>query len=98
MTETRTQYLVPGHKDGPSDAALLPYDDPGYCQPSWQEVRAVIQQTGLTGAGVANLVGVGSRTVRKWVSPPDTSNHAPIPYAAWRLLLIAAGLVKPPTI
>lgn len=88
MTETEAHDLT--------KAALLPYGDPEYREPSWLDVRALIQQMGLTGSQVADLVGVGSRSVRKWTSPPETANHAPIPYAAWRLLLIAAGLVPPP--
>ena len=95
MTETRMEYAVPGQHSGPGEHSLLPYDSPLYLPPQWRDVRAVMQQIGLTGSQVANLVGVQPRTVRKWVSPPDTANHNPIPYAAWRLLLIAARLAEP---
>lgn len=95
MTETRTGYAVSGQPNGPSENTLLLYDSPLYSQPSQQDVRAVIQQINFTGSQVANLVGVHPRTVRKWVSLPETANHAPIPYAAWRLLLIAARLAEP---
>ena len=95
MTETRTEYAVPGQHSGPGERTLLPYDSPLYLPPQWREVRAVMEQIGWTGSQVANLVGVQARTVRKWVSPPDSSNHTAIPYAAWRLLLIAARLAEP---
>lgn len=98
MSETRTPYLVSGLSEGPKQETLLAYDDPNYCEPSWNDIRAVVQMTGLTGAEIAALVGVGARTVRKWVSPPESSNHTPMPYAPWRLLLIAAHLVRPPSI
>lgn len=95
MSETRTPYVVSGRSTGPDNATLHQFDSPLYVPPSWEDVRAVIERISLTGSQVAALVGVQSRTVRKWTSPPETSNHAPIPYAAWRLLLIAAELVPP---
>lgn len=51
--------------------------------------------TGLTGAGVADLLGLapqgnksgrGSRTVRRW-----TAGDVQIPYAAWAILAYTAG-------
>ena len=95
MSETRSPYVVSGRSSGPDSSTLHQFDSPLYTQPSWEDVRAVIERISLTGSQVAALVGVQARTVRKWTSPPETSNHAPIPYAAWRLLLIAADLVKP---
>lgn len=94
MSETRPPYVVSGRPAGPDNATLQEFDSPEYKQPTWLDVRAVIDRIGLTGSQVAKLVGVQSRAVRKWTSPPETTNHAPIPYAAWRLLLIAAGLVE----
>jgi hypothetical protein len=95
MSEIRTPYVVSGRATGPDNATLHPFDSPLFVQPSWLDVRAVIDLIDFTGSQVANLVGVQSRTVRKWTSPPETANHAPIPYAAWRLMLIAARLVEP---
>ena len=97
MSEARAPYLVSG-RPGPKQATLLPYDDPDYCQPDWMDIRAVVQLTGLTGSQLGRLVGVEPRGVRKWMSPPETSNHTSMPYAAWRLLLVAAHLVDPPSI
>jgi len=98
MTETRKGYLVSGQPQGPREETLLEFDDPDFEQPTWEEVRAVMRRFSLTGSQVSRLTGVNSRGVRKWTSPPDTSSHAPIPYAAWRLLLIATGLVEPPRV
>jgi hypothetical protein len=95
MSETLTPYVVSGRPAGPDYATLYEYNSPFYKQPSWLDVKAVIERLDLSGSQVANLVGVQSRTVRKWTSPPETSNHAPIPYAAWRLLVIAARLAEP---
>lgn len=98
MSETRTPYLVSDLREGPKQETLLAFDDPEFCQPSWLDIRTVIQRIGLTGSETATLVGVAPRTVRKWMSPPDSANHTPMPFAAWRLILIAAHLVNPPSI
>jgi hypothetical protein len=42
---------------------------------------------------IAQVTGVTPRTVRKWLAPPEAENHALVPYAAWRLLLIETGVV-----
>lgn len=84
-----------GLPKGPDPATLLPYDDPAFMAPSHNDVRAVAQRYKLTGIALARVTGVTTRTVRKWLAPPGVENHAPMPYAAWRLLLIEAGIVKP---
>jgi DNA-binding transcriptional regulator YiaG len=78
--------------------------DQEFCQPTSDEVRALIRKLGMTGSQVAAFVGVtNSRTVRKWqeakVSDPAgqlNRNKNDIPYAAWRLLLLRAGYVTEP--
>lgn len=64
-------------------------------KPTPEEIREVIQLTGLNGAEVAELLGLtpqgnksggGSRTVRRW-----TAGDVPIPYAAWAILAHVAG-------
>lgn len=80
---------------------LLPYSQ-GWESPTPDEVRALIEYAGqvtgknkLTGSEVARLAGIrDARTIRKWTAPQDAKNHTPIPYAAWRLLLLYAGLVE----
>lgn len=95
MSETRAEQRVSGLSEGPKPASLLPYHDPGYLAPTHLDVRAITQQFNLTGRNIAHLIGVAPRTVRKWLAPPEAENHAPMPYAAWRLLLIETGVVSP---
>ena len=64
----------------------------GFEQPDFQEVRNIKKSLNLYGTDMADLVGVSSRTVRKWMADPagvkgqKSSNK--IPYAAWRLLVL----------
>lgn len=68
---------------------LLCFADPGYSHPTWEDVRLLIGLLGKTGEEIGLLVGVQSRTVRKWQASPDKSSHAEIPYSAWRVMLCA---------
>jgi hypothetical protein len=95
MSESPAGQGDPGLPQGPDPATLLPFHDPAFMAPSHNDVRAVTQRYGLTGSALARVTGVTPRTVRKWLAPPEVENHAPMPYAAWRLLLIEAGIVKP---
>jgi len=85
----------------PTPFTLLRYDAPAYHPPTPSDVRAVIDMLGLTADQVAALVGMkNGRAVRRWLAPDDSKTHAQIDYAAWRLLLIEAGLVtlsRPPS-
>ncbi len=92
MTETAPTYYQAPNTLPPK--TLLPFADPNYQAPTWQDVRTLVKMIGLTGEQVASLLGVAARTVRKWQSPPDSSNHTAIPYSAWRLMLIEAGVIK----
>lgn len=59
-------------------------------RPSPEEIRAVLELAGLSGAGASDYLGLGrggGRTVRRW-----TGGDSHIPYAAWALLCHAAGL------
>lgn len=93
MSETRAHYAVSGLTEGPKRESLLPFNSPEYQPPSWVEVRAVVRRLRMTGSELADFVGVQPRTVRKWLAPPDAANNSPIPYAAWRLVLVEAGIV-----
>jgi len=95
MSETQAQYRVSGLSEGPKPASLLPFSDPDFKPPTHIDIRAVTQRFGLTGTDLARLTGVLPRTVRKWLAPPDIANHSPMPYAAWRLLLIESSLARP---
>lgn len=82
----------------PRPFTLFAYDHREYRQPTAADVRAVIDMLGLTADQVAALVGMkGGRAVRRWLAPADSKTHAQIDYAAWRLLLIEAGLVGRPS-
>ena len=99
MNDQFTHYRV-NRKDlgGIRNTTLRAYVD-DWEQPTSAEVRALIEHLRkvrtekITGQIIANLVGVNPRNVRKWSAPEDTSNHVRIPYAAWRLLLLYAGIV-----
>lgn len=95
MSEPQAEPGDSGLREGLDPLTLLPFDDPDFRSPSYGDVRALTHQYKLTGSNVARLTGVTPRTVRKWMAPPGVQNHAPMPYAAWRLLLIETGLVMP---
>jgi hypothetical protein len=79
----------------PAPPTLLAYNDPGYRAPTHVDVRAVIELLGLTADQVAALVGMkDGRAVRRWLASHDSKTHAQIDYAAWRLLIIEAGLAN----
>ena len=79
----------------PAPATLLAYSDPDYLPPAPADIRAVIELLDLTADQVATLVGMkDGRAVRRWLASLDSKTHAQIDYAAWRLLLIEAGLVR----
>ncbi len=69
----------------------------GYEPPDGGTVAALIDVMGWSQNQVAMLVGAnynpkkGSPTVRRWKT--DSDEHRQISYAAWRLLLVAAGVV-----
>ena len=57
----------------------------GFIQPSANEVRLIVKLSGKTGSILGNLLGVDSRTIRRW-----TGGEREIPYTAWRLMLLLA--------
>ncbi len=95
MSETQSTYWVSGLSIGPRKELLLQFSNPNYEFPTSEDVKALVKQFNLTGGSVATLTGVEPRTVRKWMAPDSAANHSKIPYAAWRLLLLELGLVKP---
>lgn len=73
------------------------YASGAYKAPTPDDVRVVVKLLGMTANQVAELVGAANgRTVRRWLAAPTTKTHATIDYPAWRLLLLEAGLVRPP--
>ena len=94
MNETRSKYLVSGSQHIPNENSLLPFSNICYRPPSPEDVRFVIKSLNLTGSQIGVIMGVDSRTVRKWVSPISASTRCKIPYSAWRLLLIYGRFVS----
>jgi len=76
------------------------YTDDNYTAPTPEEVNQLIILSGWSQNDAAKLVGVkwdtkkGSSTIRKWKSEKAKKDHREIPYSAWRLLLIYAGVVN----
>lgn len=67
------------------------FDSGNYTTPTPDEIRAVMQRHELTGSAVSKIVGVSSRHVRHWTSH---TSPKPMPYAAWRLLLLELGEIR----
>ena len=59
--------------------------------PSPTELRDFLRRNEMTGSAAARIVGVDSRTVRKWTAYDDASNRRAIPWSAWILLRLYAG-------
>ena len=102
MREDRGQYLTNSSEPQTAEAfrnhpCTLPFAD-GYQPPSASTVTAFIQMTGWQHKKIAGITGVvythekGSPTVRRWKSKGKEFRQ--IPYSAWRLLLLAAGVVE----
>ena len=54
-------------------------------------LRDALARHSLTGSQAGRLLGVDSRTIRKWTAAADISNHRDMPESAWWLLLILVG-------
>lgn len=53
-------------------------------------LRALMQQSGLTQAAVAERLSVSPRTVARWLAPVD-GNRADMPLTLWLVLLASVG-------
>ncbi len=78
---------------------ILPYGHPNYKTPTPEDVRRVIEFSGLSHEEIAALLGIAytakfrSSTIRRWYSLSKDSFRQ-IPYPTWRLLLIYTGAVR----
>jgi hypothetical protein len=86
MSEEMPTYRVAGRTE-PRGETRLPFASQRYRAPTKDELRSVLQTLGLTGSIAGSLLGVDGRTIRKWIG-----GEREVPYSAWRLLLIHAGL------
>jgi len=73
-------------------ATRLPLNHPGYAPPTHFDVRKAKERSGMTGADLGAALGVDKRTIRRWAMDPREPHARTIPPAAWRLLLLVAGL------
>ncbi|MBN1379929.1 MAG: hypothetical protein JXA04_11925 [Gammaproteobacteria bacterium] len=78
----------------------LPITHPDYQPPTPGDVDKLIKLAGWSQVQAAKLVGVsfnpkkGSTTIRKWRTNKNDPEHREIPYSAWRLFLLFAGIVS----
>ncbi len=63
---------------------LVPFDC-GWLQPHSDEIKHVLNFMNYSGSKAGKLVGVSSRTIRKWIG-----GESPIPFAAWAILIESA--------
>lgn len=91
MSEERPKYIArPGAAQEIRETSLLPFADPDYTRPTPDEIRAALAVADLSGNAAAQLLGLSSgRKVRAW-----TSGESEMPFSAWRLLLIEAGMIS----
>jgi len=86
MTEEKAEYKVTPELGEIRHSCFLPYDQ-RWTLPEPGEVRELIKRLEMSGAEVADFVGVSSaRSVRHRQAGPGQPNAREIPYAAWRLL------------
>lgn len=62
-----------------------------YEVPDSTTFREFLKAHELTGASAARIVGVDSRTVRKWTAYDEADNRRAIPWSAWTLLRLYVG-------
>lgn len=59
--------------------------------PTPDMVRDLRQRYGISQSLLAQMLHVSTRTVERWESPPDSSNHRAIPAGLYELALIKVG-------
>jgi len=105
MNETATRYKKP--EVMPLSLAgfeqlrcALPFTDEDYQPPTPEMIAQLINLAGWSQNDAAKLAGVswdtkrGSSTIRKWKSAKGEKEHREIPYSAWRLMLLYAGVIN----
>lgn len=100
MTEQNAAYGQASELESFKNAGCtMPAFSEFYVPPTPEQVGQLIKAAGWSQRQVARLTGVsyndkGSTTVRKWKTPKGKPEHREIPYSAWRLMLLAAGVVS----
>lgn len=78
----------------------LIFTNDAYVHPEPEDVAALIKLAEWSQNDAAKIVGVkndpkkGSSTIRKWKSDKAKNDYREIPYSAWRLMLLHAGVVS----
>lgn len=67
---------------------MINFPETGYTPAN---LRALLASAGLTQQAAADLLGVDSRTVRKWAADTDNASHRDMPLMQWRALMKATG-------
>lgn len=107
MSEERGEYIVKQQTEiiqwerFLKSGCLKPYSSKKYKAATRNDIATLIDREQWSELDVANMVGVqfdpekgrGSTTVKNWLRPEGSNAHRKITYAAWRLMLINAGLV-----
>lgn len=62
--------------------------------PSPDELKAFLKKHDLTGAQAGKMVGVDSRTIRRWTAEEGTTSFRKIPWSAWALLQLLTGEIE----
>ena len=52
-------------------------------------LRAILDSSGMTQSAAAAMLGVDTRTVRKWLAEMGTATHRDMPLSQWMRLLDA---------
>lgn len=82
--ETHSLYGMPKTEIRPACLVSLVA---GWTPPCGQEIRAALKLANTNGVEFSRRIGVDDRTVRRWVL-----EEKPMPFAAWQVLAIRAGL------
>ena len=76
----------------------LPKSHPRYIPPTPEDVKALRNLLGFPQARLGEFTGKaynkkGCKAVRRWETSIENKEYNPIDYAAWQLMLLAAGVI-----
>jgi len=105
MSEQKGQYKTESKSDLTKEQILswscsLPFRDVDYQAPKPEQVAALIVFAGWSQVEAAKIIGVsytagkGSSAIRRYKSAANMESTRAIPYAAWRLMLLNAGVIN----
>ncbi len=62
-----------------------------YEVPNGAEFREYLTKHGFSAAQAGEIIGVTSRTLRRWTASETAANRVPLPWSAWVLLQLYTG-------